>query len=166
LRNKDYENWEFPSWSWSGWEDMDDPRKGAAVHYSVEFLEGCLIDLHEWLLKRTWIVRYIRDGNGDLSWVWNDPKVTKYHDRTLMEEERWKGYDYCKVDDGKTKDRLDKFGRRIRDSVYGNRQNGFNDKLLENPYDVQFRPPNSQEDSYRPILHFLDLATQLLCQTQ
>jgi hypothetical protein len=153
LCNTDDGYWEFPSWSWSGWADMDDAKKGAAVLYSDKFLEGCLIDLHEWLLRRTWIVWYIRDRKGDLYSVWND--LERYHGRRLQdEEERWKGYDYFKVDDGRTKDKLDNYGRLIRDSVRGKRTNYFEQRLLKNPYGVQFSPAESKEDSYRPILQF------------
>ncbi|KAJ9150280.1 HET-domain-containing protein [Pleurostoma richardsiae] len=103
------ENAEFPSWSWAGWEDDKDPHHGAHVSYDHKFLEGCLIDMHDWLIHRTWIDWNIRDADGNLKNLWNNfsealrgrqmSERQKYRYERQMGDraresapERWSGY--------------------------------------------------------------------------
>jgi hypothetical protein len=81
----------FPSWSWSGWQHEDDPGLGTSVHYPLNVLEGALINLHSWLLDRTWIVWYIHDEHS-LQPLWCGYKPL-YPERSYRIEGRWKGYD-------------------------------------------------------------------------
>jgi len=74
----------FPSWSWSGWKCR------GGITYRRAAVADLEIDLHDWLLKRTWITYYIRDGFGALRLVW-DPTLLDYSNYEA--EERWKGYD-------------------------------------------------------------------------
>lgn len=68
---------EFPSWSWSGWQ--------YAVEYSYSTLEGVLINIHEWLTSRTWIVWYVvAPDQEEPTLVWNGEKTGAAG--------RWKGY--------------------------------------------------------------------------
>ncbi|KAK5122311.1 hypothetical protein LTR85_004222 [Meristemomyces frigidus] len=78
------EDIEFPSWSWSGWKC----EKG--ISYRKAAVAGPAINLHEWLLRRTWITYYIRDANGHLRLVW-DPDRLEHSD--ICQEGRWKGYE-------------------------------------------------------------------------
>ena len=104
-----FEDVEFPSWSWSGWMDVQDPRKGAAVNYPHELLAGCLIDLRDWLLNHTWIVWYIRDWNGDLQPLW-EGYPARYPVRTRKVDERWKGYKGPREDN---RDNEDYYSREV-----------------------------------------------------
>jgi hypothetical protein len=82
---------EFPSWSWSGWQVPKLPEKGPAVYYPPDVLEGCLLDIHDWLIHHTWIVWYIRNSNGDLEPLWQG--YTGDHTKRLQNvKKRWKGY--------------------------------------------------------------------------
>lgn len=72
---------EFPSWAWCGWT-------GAQMDYQAEMVDGCLDNVHEWLVNHTWICWYIRDGHGNLRPLWN--KDRSEEDRST--ETRWKGY--------------------------------------------------------------------------
>lgn len=77
----EFNGMEFPSWSWCGWW-------GGKMEYKSGMVEGCLMDLNEWLIKHTWINWYIRDGHGNLRPLWDGDKLSK--DLTL--EKRWMGY--------------------------------------------------------------------------
>lgn len=79
---------EFPSWSWSGWMDGRGQKKGAPVKYRQETLEGCFIDVNEWLLHHTWIKWYIRNANGDLRPIWTKESVPEAPGVLS----RWHGY--------------------------------------------------------------------------
>ncbi|TVY27195.1 hypothetical protein LHYA1_G004657 [Lachnellula hyalina] len=72
---------EFPSWSWCGW-------MGAKIEYRREMVDGCLENVHEWLVNHTWIVWHIRDGHGNLRPLWDKDRAEE--DRST--ETRWKGY--------------------------------------------------------------------------
>jgi len=74
----------FPSWSWSGW------RCQTGMSYRKAAVAGPEINLHEWLMRHTWITYYVRDANGHLRLVW-DPASFKHGEAS--EEERWRGYD-------------------------------------------------------------------------
>ncbi|KAK3376334.1 heterokaryon incompatibility protein-domain-containing protein [Lasiosphaeria ovina] len=89
---------EFPSWSWAGWMDHEDPQKGTHVTYDAKFLDGCLINVHDWLINRTWIDWNIRDGDGNIKNVWNDYSETIRNRQQPRQPEadsmggRWSGY--------------------------------------------------------------------------
>ncbi|KAM0806100.1 heterokaryon incompatibility protein-domain-containing protein, partial [Usnea florida] len=83
----EFNGMEFPSWSWCGWW-------GSKMEYNSGMVEGCLMDLNEWLIKHTWIHWYIRDGHGNLRPLW-DGALSE--DVTL--EKRWMGYGGKSEDD-------------------------------------------------------------------
>ncbi|KAK5714984.1 hypothetical protein LTR15_010400 [Elasticomyces elasticus] len=72
----------FPSWSWSGWKC----EKG--MTYRPVAVAAPEVNLHEWLMKHTWITYYIRDSRGHLRLVW-DPTC---QDEIRECRDRWKGY--------------------------------------------------------------------------
>lgn len=72
----------FPSWSWVGWKD-------APVEYRNSFVAEPERNLHEWLLKHTWITWYIRDGQGNLRLIW-DRILHGASEHCLST--RWQGY--------------------------------------------------------------------------
>ncbi|KLU91869.1 hypothetical protein MAPG_10818 [Magnaporthiopsis poae ATCC 64411] len=82
MEQEDYGGREFPSWSWCGW-------MGGKAGYQVDVIDGCLLNVREWLRNHTWILWYVRDEEGNLRPLW---------DRTILredssEEARWRGYD-------------------------------------------------------------------------
>jgi hypothetical protein len=81
LEGHDLPQAEFPSWSWAGWQ-------GFFCQYDNKELDGCLLDVNDWLLKHTWIRWYIRDENSNLRPLWN--KNVSKADASL--EKRWRGY--------------------------------------------------------------------------
>jgi hypothetical protein len=81
LEGDDLGGMEFPSWSWCGWI-------GGQVGYDHEALEGCLLNVREWLALRTWIQWYIRDGRGRLRPLWDRKQV----EEDMSIEPRWRGY--------------------------------------------------------------------------
>ncbi|KAK5135124.1 hypothetical protein LTR08_005649 [Meristemomyces frigidus] len=62
----------FPSWSWCGWKGQ------TMVHREHMIKELLSYGVHEWLIRRTWITWYIRDGRGNLRLVWDAPDVDLY----------------------------------------------------------------------------------------
>ena len=46
------------------------------------------MDLHEWLIKHTWVHWYIRDGHGNLRTLWDREKSIEGG----TSEKRWTGY--------------------------------------------------------------------------
>jgi Heterokaryon incompatibility protein (HET) len=81
FKKNEFEGDEFPSWSWTGW-------KGPFCQYDRKELEGCLLNIQDWILHHTWIRWYIRDENGNLRPLW-DKDISKSDQST---EERWRGY--------------------------------------------------------------------------
>jgi hypothetical protein len=79
-----YKDMKFPSWSWCGWES-------GGIKYALEMVDGCLTDIHAWLVDHTWIDWHIRDGHGTLRRVW-DKSWAKEDESTNV---RWKGYRVC-----------------------------------------------------------------------
>ena len=77
----EFNGMEFPSWSWCGWCE-------GKMEYSSGTVEGCLMDLNEWLIKHTWIHWYIRDGHGNLRPLWDGDKLSE----DVALEKRWMGY--------------------------------------------------------------------------
>ncbi|KAF7538849.1 hypothetical protein G7054_g2594 [Neopestalotiopsis clavispora] len=79
---------DLPSWSWAGWMDLHDEKKGSPVKYQQDMLDGCLIDTHEWLSKHTWIKWFIRNSAGDLRPIWDKGEMPRV-EGVLG---RWRGY--------------------------------------------------------------------------
>ncbi|KAI5926683.1 heterokaryon incompatibility protein-domain-containing protein [Camillea tinctor] len=76
-----YGSEEFPSWSWCGWSE-------GKAEYQLDMIDGCLVNVQEWLKQHTWILWYVRDYEGNLRPLW---------DRNILgedfsEEVRWRGY--------------------------------------------------------------------------
>ncbi|KEZ40215.1 hypothetical protein SAPIO_CDS9273 [Scedosporium apiospermum] len=81
---------DFPSWSWSGWMN-------GKSEYQSSMLEGCLVDVRDWLTHHTWIQWHIRDETGHLRPLWGmiSHKTNEYiinHRAGTKEDERWMGY--------------------------------------------------------------------------
>ncbi|KAK3689421.1 heterokaryon incompatibility protein-domain-containing protein [Podospora appendiculata] len=72
---------DFPSWSWCGW-------MGGKAEYQLSMIDGCLLNVQEWLRDHTWIQWYVRDYEGNLRPLWN--KAVLREDQS--EEVRWRGY--------------------------------------------------------------------------
>ncbi|OCL09073.1 HET-domain-containing protein [Glonium stellatum] len=93
---------EFPSWAWSGW-------MGATIEYQLEMIEGCLLNIHEWLKYHTWIQWHIRDEKGHIrplsEFLGRDSRDetvdplelsdTDSRPMSFEDENRWKGYPRC-----------------------------------------------------------------------
>jgi len=76
-----YRTQEFPSWSWCGW-------MGGVMAYEHDMVEGCLLNVQEWLRDHTWILWYVRDHEGNLRPLWDRTVLRE----DLSEESRWRGY--------------------------------------------------------------------------
>ncbi|KAI4636866.1 hypothetical protein J4E93_010882 [Alternaria ventricosa] len=76
-----YKDIKFPSWSWCGW-------KSDGIQYKPQMVDGCLSDVHAWLLDHTWIDWHIRDGHGTLRRLWDRENAVA--DRSI--DEKWTGY--------------------------------------------------------------------------
>lgn len=106
-RNRD----SFPSWAWCGWQDR-------VMEYKRHRIQDCMDDLHGWLTKRTWIVWYIRDINGNLRLVWD---ATRDEEENKELQERWRGYPSSKA----MRSSFDYYGRRIPEENVGLERNKF-----------------------------------------
>jgi hypothetical protein len=115
----------FPSWSWCGW-------KNQIMEYKPQMLDGCENNLHEWLMKHTWITWYIRDGNGNLRLVW-DGKQPK---DSILADESASGY--CRPTDiDINAGTRDHYGRYIPEKErHRKRSSGFSSIIDECPFDV------------------------------
>ncbi|KAI4608572.1 hypothetical protein J4E83_009008 [Alternaria metachromatica] len=76
-----YKDIKFPSWSWCGW-------KSDGIQYKPQMIDGCLTDVHAWLLDHTWIDWHIRDGHGTLRRLWD--RECAITDRST--DDKWRGY--------------------------------------------------------------------------
>jgi hypothetical protein len=79
---------------------------GGAAEYNLTMLDGCLINVREWLKHHTWIQWHIRDEKGHIRLLWEissqisrnkralRPKITRSYSRpgSFEDENRWKGY--------------------------------------------------------------------------
>lgn len=72
---------EFPSWSWCGWQ-------GGKAEYRVGMIDGCLVNVQQWLRQHSWIQWYVRDYEGDLRPLWDRNMLRE----DQSEERRWRGY--------------------------------------------------------------------------
>jgi Heterokaryon incompatibility protein (HET) len=144
---------EFPSWSWSGWRDVEDKGIGTAVFYSEEFLDGCLTNLHNWLKYHTWIQWYIRDSHGVPKPLWKGyPSIYPQRKQTIPL--KWKGYVDVSNNSDHSPDTNDSYGRPLRD--YGHRRppTSFDTVFSDNPLNLQSTPAGTLKSPYQPILHF------------
>jgi hypothetical protein len=76
-----YKDIKFPSWSWCGW-------KSDGIQYKPQMVDGCLSDVHSWLLGHTWIDWHIRDGHGALRRLWD--RECAIADQSI--DDKWRGY--------------------------------------------------------------------------
>jgi hypothetical protein len=81
---------EFPTWAWAGW-------MGGKIEYQSKTLEGCLENVHEWLVHRTWIQWHIRDDKGRLQPLWDiihqDPAaLSTTRPQEFKDDGSWRGY--------------------------------------------------------------------------
>jgi hypothetical protein len=170
LEHREPNGHEFPTWSWCGW-------MGGKMEYQSSMIDGCLINVHEWLTNRTWISWFIRDGHGNLRPLW-DGRNPKPNEKT---EHRWRGYrsrwpnrnpDHfdIEVEQGDsvsavvvqtheyyTRGEPDDYGRELSDEVKDRPRKDFSDTLPENPYRVVmsgYLSEPKQDFPDQPILQF------------
>ncbi|KAE9378412.1 HET-domain-containing protein [Stipitochalara longipes BDJ] len=146
------EDAEFPSWSWSGWQQPKKPQVGTCVKYPPDMLKGG-VDLHDWLLNHTWIVWYIRDKNGNLEPLWQGDKT--YTEGTRGVAERWRGYMGgwdSHIDEPKND--VSAYGQRFHhlSSKFEIRRTEFERTLPNNPFGV--RISRKRNAPYQPLLQF------------
>ncbi|KAF5001737.1 hypothetical protein FDECE_10870 [Fusarium decemcellulare] len=72
---------EFPSWSWCGWV-------GGKTTFQYDMLDGCLLNVQDWLRQHTWILWYARDYEGNLRPLWDRNMLDEY----FSKDTRWRGY--------------------------------------------------------------------------
>lgn len=97
------------------------------MEYRVATIGGCISNVHEWLNKHTWIVWYIRDGQGNLRLVWNG---SSHEPLDLKLLPRWHGY--LPKQKG-----TDEYGRIPK---FEEEASHFEKTLPEYPYQVGFAP--------------------------
>jgi len=146
------EDAEFPSWSWSGWQQPKKPQAGTSVRYPPDMLKAG-VDLHDWLLNHTWIVWYIRDKNGNLEPLWQGDKT--YIEGTRRVAERWQGYMggwNSHIDEPKND--VSAYGQRYHhlSSKFEIRRTEFERTLPNNPFGV--RISRKRNPPYQPVLQF------------
>lgn len=82
----------LPTWSWSGWE-------GGKIEYHLDSIDGCLINIGEWLKHHTWIQWYVRNEKGHLRPLWetmqrsNEPRLPVVYGYDVQDDIRWQSYD-------------------------------------------------------------------------
>lgn len=81
IEEEGYGGKEFPSWSWCGWV-------GGKAGYQTDMIDGCLLNVREWLKHHTWILWYVRDHEGNLRPLWDKNAFGE----DLSEDASWKGY--------------------------------------------------------------------------
>ncbi|KAK1753779.1 hypothetical protein QBC47DRAFT_415530 [Echria macrotheca] len=155
---------EFPSWSWCGWMDAEDPGKGAGVTYDGDFLGGCLDDIRDWLLNHTWIIWYVRNWEGDLRPLWERPTVPPSNRTNLIPQCR--GYKSRRrpgcgwvndldVDENTALDgKVDDYGRPLRDRWFqdlARGQTAFSKRFPDHPFGV--RGPDLEESGNHMFFH-------------
>jgi len=114
---KAHENWdddmEFPSWSWAGWEDAQNPGNGTGVYYDGQLLYDPDTTVNDWLHNDNWIDWHARDSKGDLQAL-SDHIYELQPVQTQRLKDGWKGYSPPKV---KAEQGVDGFGRPLRQST-------------------------------------------------
>ncbi|KAK8052960.1 hypothetical protein PG996_012261 [Apiospora saccharicola] len=82
----------LPTWSWSGWE-------GGKIEYHLDSIDGCLINIGEWLKRHTWIQWFVRNEKGHLRPLWEtmqrstEPRLPTVYGYDVQDDIRWQGYD-------------------------------------------------------------------------
>ena len=136
----DFEGNLFPSWSWCGWmgHGPSKTRPPSMSYNSSMMIEGCLSNVHQWLIEHTWISWYIRDGHGNLRAVW-DPRSTRIdHNKA---EPRWRGYGSSKPSSGGNANQSDPYGRVLPTRLRNETRACFDRTLADYPYRVSFAEP-------------------------
>jgi hypothetical protein len=134
---------EFPSWSWCGWM--------GAMEYRSSTMSSTLLNIHEWLMQHTWIIWYIRDGQGNLRLVYD---ARNREENCPGKESRWKGYEHSS---GVDCELLDPYGRRPR---WADRCGTlFKRTLPEFPFGVCQADPGAERDLLRSDMRFLQFWT-------
>ena len=126
----------FPSWSWSGWTNSVMEYKTSTT------LQGTTTHLHEWLMERTWITWYLRNGHGSLKLVWDAESLVR---GCRYSYNRWSGYSFNPSDG----DEVDAFGRKLRrfQKWPDRRRTSFDKTIRSHPFGVsisqEFFAPNN-----------------------
>lgn len=93
-----WENPDFPSWAWCGWN--------GGVEWRSSTTSGCLLNLHEWLINHTWIIWRTSVANKDGSdLVWDASREVQCRSSRSVRG-RWLGYSL-----ESTADDCDEYGR-------------------------------------------------------
>jgi len=148
-REPKYKDIKFPSWSWCGW-------KSNGIQYKPQMVDGCLSDVHAWLLDHTWIDWHIRDGHGTLRRLWDWKR--NWADETI--DDKWKGYPAFV--DPKRHSALEssasEYGSDIESSAVDHQNNGLNHDgtpTFESPMRNRQGKEKSKRtrDDHNPIFH-------------
>jgi hypothetical protein len=134
----------FPSWSWCGWI--------GTTHYKYSSIVGTLANLHDWLMNRTWIVWYIRDGHGALRLVARHGD--KQQGKRQAREHRWEGYDTSSANDTQ---HSDPYGRLRRSDV--EHGDTFKRTLPDFPFGLSKADPAARPDPMFSDMRFLQFWT-------
>ena len=138
----------FPSWSWSGWRNTVMEYRIAAT------LHGTTTNLHEWLMERTWITWYIRNGHGNLKLIWDvqNPGATPESSGN-----RWSGYGI----DSSIGQQVDAYGRKLRQSQKWSdrKRSSFHKTIRSHPFGVCIGEENGASDIDFPDQRFLQFWT-------
>lgn len=128
---------EFPSWSWCGWENS------VMEYKSDTTVSGPIGDLHDWLVNHTWIVWFIRDGQGSLKLVWDKTQAKEGGPKTLNS---WEGYAKTPVSD--TDQDLNPYGRAASQQAQAAKYpTRFSKSIPEYPFGVHINTPGSPATS-------------------
>ena len=137
----------FPSWSWCGWTGV--------IEYKASRLAGPLTNLHEWLMNRTWIIWYIRDGRGSLRMIRNKAEAPDHHEKKT--EHRWCGYSIDGPAHLSSGDQYDAYGRR---KIWPEKDGTtFYRTLPDFPYGVKMASKDANPDPLHPDKRFLQFWT-------
>ncbi|KAF2270472.1 HET-domain-containing protein [Lojkania enalia] len=148
---RDYGEIIFPTWSWCGWELVED---GTTNCYTGPSIKDCLENVHQFLMEHTWIKWYIRDGHGTLRPVWDGSQATK---RLQKVHSQWQGY---RDQRSPTKDcYYDSYGRPIPEEIYNKNNESLKRTMPEYPFCVNIADPKASHDSQLPDQRYLQFCT-------
>ncbi|KAH7411488.1 heterokaryon incompatibility protein-domain-containing protein [Cadophora sp. MPI-SDFR-AT-0126] len=139
----------FPTWSWSGWTGV--------MEYHHARLSGPSTNLHTWLMERTWIIWYIRDGLGRLRMIRNEPPEAGHH--TKQVEHRWCGYLSEAPRDAGLHHQYDPYGRKKK---FPDQDGTVFHRTLPGPvfpYGVKMASPDAGPNLLRPDKPYLQFWT-------
>ena len=137
----------FPSWSWCGWQDS------IMEYKTTSTLTGPTTHLHEWLMERTWITWYYRDGHGSLKLVWDRHKSAPGPTRPT---DRWTGYN---ADPAAPDKQFDAYGRDLAHHWPKEKRDRFDKTLPEYPFGVLVSEERNEPDLQFPDQRFLQFWT-------